>query len=99
MAKLKSTEIYGTLHTQGIVTIDENIGKPALKIATELDGSNIPSSSIINVIEINRGIGNPAEIFWDESNKSWKVKDADETSGQSIKKIAVEWDTIDGGNY
>jgi hypothetical protein len=64
MAKLKSTEINGTLYTQGAVTIDENVGDAALKISSILNViNNLPSSTIIPIIEIKRGQGVSAELF------------------------------------
>jgi hypothetical protein len=49
-------------------------------------------------ITIDRGQGEDnVYLFWDDNTESWKVKDTDEE--HETKKIIVEYDTLDGGNY
>jgi hypothetical protein len=49
-------------------------------------------------ITIDRGIDEDrVYMFWEEDTQTWRVKDTDED--HETKKITLEYDTLDGGNY
>jgi len=89
-------------------TIWENTNKFVIKndgsVGIEKDitlnnGSTaVPSTDL--GIRINRGTSNTeAAILWKEGVKYWIAKDTDIDLGQDEKKIAVEWDVLDGGTW
>lgn len=49
------------------------------------------------VVKRSNDSNDDALLFWDESSETWKVKDTDPS--YTDKKIVVEYDTLDGGNY
>jgi len=80
------TTTIGTIQTfQNQIIFDNKI---IVKSQTDIEQPN-------PIIELDRGTEANVGIYWDESDKQWKIDEDDSENG--LKRIILEYDTIDGG--